>query len=376
MGFKIAMKEVSMKSLTLKPSLLVYALFLWVFTALVCPKVAVATETDSYTYSYIDLEDSAEKLNQVTNQLLKEVVSQVNAEVLRNKKNTGKTSTDTDIEFYFSHYFAKLMFQGTVADNVFSQFETCIDSNSCSGWPYFERIALLPSESIYFEADYSMITKKYVASNIKACGVRFSTDKISHFFKDGFRYYNGSKDSGYASTEKQVERYSILFEQYEMGGLATGVYSKADIYANLQGYRFFNNILSKYLIKNRDGTVQIKDIDLCDYIDSKFDERLNTNVYTKKDKLEALNKAKNKRRSPSPTDPSREEILARKHHPGQLTPLERLLMNTYISLLGTGSGEMKTARQIMFTLPVLRQSRLPSRIQNDGRILPIYLDNF
>src|SRR5690606_10511655 len=118
---------------------------------------------DAYTYAHIELEDSAAKVNAKLNEILQNVAARINQ--LRGLQRMN----DTDIEFHFSQFYFEEMFSDDLAADVFSDFEICIDSNRCENWPEFERVYVYPEESIYYEADYSKITKKYIASTINLC---------------------------------------------------------------------------------------------------------------------------------------------------------------------------------------------------------------
>jgi len=75
-------------------------------------------------------------------------------------------------------------------------------------------------------------------------GVRFGTDKISHFVSNGWRYrskYLRALERGLSETEAEAAaiRWGILEERTGTGLLVDGVFSPGDLEANLAGMRFY-----------------------------------------------------------------------------------------------------------------------------------------
>ncbi len=208
-------------------------------------------------------------------------------------KPSIKQQADNHVEQMLAQAYYDLFFFDNAAKDAFSIFEVCIDTGQCEHpWATIERIALLPGESVYFQADYSIFSKKFLASQIQACGVRFSTDKLTHMFKDGFNYFNYAR-SHPDFNSADVELLSALQERLGMGGLTTGVISHADVSANLAGFRLLQDIFNHQITRNqRTGMLSYHPINLCNYISDDFDETHNTNTFvaaTKK--IKALKKA-------------------------------------------------------------------------------------
>jgi len=313
---------------------------------LACPIMSKATEPDSYTYSCIKLEDSSAKINDKLNQILREVVSEINQSLAKNSKSSIK-------ELFSYHYFKK-MFVDDYGQDAFSVFEMCIDTNRCEGWPYFERIALYPKESVYFESNYSRLTKKYLASNIEACGVRFSTDKLTHMLKDGFRYFYGKNKFGLS--DEDVLRISKFSETSIMGVKSTGVYSAADIVANVQGVHFFENLMNKHFVKQPNKSLQFKSVNICEFIDSNFDERVLKNVYP--EKSNELKIAIQKRINQC-SEQNREVVLARTHEALSITGTEKAIV-TFKNISEIINPDAKMLKRIMDNFyPSVKEDRYP-----------------
>lgn len=303
---------------------------------LTCPIVSPATETDSYTYSCIKLEDSSRKINFKLNEILRDMVSRINGDISRAKK-----PNDINIKNSFSYYYYKEMFVDDYGADAFSVFETCIDTNKCEGWPYFERVSVNPEESIYFETDFSHLSKKYLASNIEACGVRFSTDKLTHMLKDGFRYFYAKNYFGLNNAD--ILRISKYSESTIMGLKSTGVYSPADTIANIKGVEFFENLLAKHLLKQKNGLVQFRDVEICDFINPNFDERNLKNSYVNKSQI--LQSAIEKRILQC-SDSDREKILSRTHDPKSIENSEKAMV-TFRNISEIFNSDARMLKKIM-----------------------------
>lgn len=98
------------------------------------------------------------------------------------------------------------------------------------------------------------------SSTIKAHGVYFGTDKLSHFHHMGMFYYDTyraflregktNKDA-LAATIAQYSDAGIIGENALLGFIPTGVYSNADLVANLCGFKFYQNITEPVTLKGR-----------------------------------------------------------------------------------------------------------------------------
>ncbi|MCB9060082.1 MAG: hypothetical protein H6622_01000 [Halobacteriovoraceae bacterium] len=229
-----------------------------------------ATETDNYTYSDIDLEDSKEKINSIFNDDLDDIVFDLNVKLGGRFKDFTSIS-DTQIELSLSGIYLEKLGK----DPFFHPYEECINHGVCRGVK-IERILIRPNESIF--SKYNPVATTFVASTINMCGVRFGVDKISHLLMDAFAFYNATKDKRFNISKEDVLKYSDALESGGYGTKFTGVYSYSDIEANRKGVDLFYDLFSgqkNYLVRDKKGRLKInKKVDLCDYVDKKFDERI------------------------------------------------------------------------------------------------------
>lgn len=130
------------------------------------------------------------------------------------------------------------------------------------------------------------------------CGQNIGLDKLSHFFGDGFLMHEQFRRGKLRSLD-DVIKLSDLFERTTMGLEFTGVYSKADIVANVQGVKFFNKLTSgeSLIVGSKSVSFNLEKFKLCDYFTDDFSENKHPNVYRflGKRALEANKRKKAKR---------------------------------------------------------------------------------
>ena len=119
---------------------------------------------------------------------------------------------------------------------------------------------------------------RVLSPNIKVTGkkkksFRIGVDKLGHFAQQGYEYWELVTRKG--KTIKEAKSYGSLTEigKYGLGEdmpFGTGVYSFADLEANLQGYKFY-----KWLETSAPSST----FALKDYVSQKWNEEINVNSY-------------------------------------------------------------------------------------------------
>jgi hypothetical protein len=118
------------------------------------------------------------------------------------------------------------------------------------------------------------------ASTIQLAGVLLGTDKIDHFWVQGYDYFRVSKDG--LEPERAI-RWGTRTELGIWGEATTGVFSYADLAANYDGYQFYATLLSptSSIVRDEEGCVRmVRPFDWAEWIDWHYDEALNPSVYT------------------------------------------------------------------------------------------------
>jgi len=236
-----------------------------------------ASESDPWTYAYIPLADSAGLVSERLAVSIQSVIDRINAA----QAAGPRALDDTGLEFAFFAEFRS----AHIRDVTWGQFELCIGTNDCPGWSRFERIQMYPEESVYHAAQWRFIPARFhLASIVNVCGVRMGTDKLTHFFDDGFHYFNGLRSRRKNLDPEDIRRLSMAFERAYMGTRITGIVSRADIEANLAGVEFYGEFFAgaaPIIGRSLGGRlVMLRNPDVCDYVTRQFYERILPNEYT------------------------------------------------------------------------------------------------
>ena len=235
-----------------------------------------ASESDPWTYAYIPLADSATLISDRLENLIQTVIDKTNTSYSK-----GPPPEDIELEFKFFTEFRS----SHIRDVAWGVFERCIGTNSCPGWPQFERIQMYPEESVYHAAQWRYIPSRFhLASIVRVCGVRMGADKITHLFDDGFHYFNAIRSERKDFNLEDIKTLSLAFERSYMGTRLTGILSYADVEANLAGVQFYSDFFggpSPMIGRNADGLlILLRKPEICDYVSEDFDERNLPNDFT------------------------------------------------------------------------------------------------
>lgn len=241
-----------------------------------CGKSAYASESDPWTYAHIPLTDSAVLVSAQLENSIQVVIDTINSAPVAELRSLD----DTALEFAF---FAEFRSQH-IRDVTWGMFEKCIGTNNCSDWPRFERIQMYPKESVYHAARWRFIPSRFhLASIIQVCGVRMGADKLTHFFDDGFHYFNALRSKRKRLEPEDIRQLSMVFEKSYMGTRLTGIVSRADVEANLAGVQFYSDFFiadSPMIGRDRNGRLlMLRKPDICDYITAQYDERILPNEF-------------------------------------------------------------------------------------------------
>lgn len=118
------------------------------------------------------------------------------------------------------------------------------------------------------------------ASTIRIGDVLLGTDKIDHFLVEGYNYYRLAGDGG--TREKYAVWYGTISEFTFYGYVGSQTFSFADLKANWDGYRFYEQLLSPSSVIQRgaDGCVhRVANFRWEDMVNFEYDEVLNPSVY-------------------------------------------------------------------------------------------------
>ena len=232
-----------------------------------------AAEVDSFTDRRA-LKDSAPALNTLVNAWMDEAL------VAANKPPLMGESPKCDPARLYEELEKKL--GGFVVGHV----EAAVNEDEA-----IDKIVVPYERSIYRDIDFraspTVAMTHRLATLVRVGDVYLGTDKFGHFFSEGYTYFKLYKDAG----PDAPLAFGELSETTFFGQMTTGVYSYADLTANLNGLRFWNAVLGEREDPFNQGKVQnpyvqcvddrwqrVRDFDWRDYVDDAWDEAKNCNA--------------------------------------------------------------------------------------------------
>lgn len=260
--------------------------YFWGLSVCLAVVTAHGAEVDNFTSKHLNLPDRAHELNDLANRYLDNAIVAVN--------NAGLGCNE------------EVLFQGL--KQVFANHSQSLFVKDILAQTHFPVMYLKRNDSVYREwkayDGYILASNRASMSDlalsplIKIGDRDVGVDKLEHMFGMGHKYYRAYY--GKNTSIDKVLSNGILWEKTLLGGnmFATGVFSYADLSANFNGMRFWNNMLlknddilgSQY---NRGPYVQCagnqwvvnksKPIDFKDYVDESFDESVNCSKMATRD---------------------------------------------------------------------------------------------
>jgi hypothetical protein len=114
-----------------------------------------------------------------------------------------------------------------------------------------------------------------MASYFKMGGLVIGSDKLTHFFAQGYEYIEVERETG---STVQAIKDGIEMEKTKYGLSANGIYSYGDLSANYCGYCFWKHLTHPeqgYFQKCNGCWVQIRKFCWCRYVNPAWDEAIN-----------------------------------------------------------------------------------------------------
>lgn len=119
-----------------------------------------------------------------------------------------------------------------------------------------------------------------VGDTIRLAGSLVGTDKLGHFFSQGFKYFK-SHLAGWP--ESKVLWRGRFNERWLFGQLTTSTYSNADLVANYEGYLFYRSLFENDVVPGKPAIVRFRDgraeltrtFAWSDHVNDYWDEALN-----------------------------------------------------------------------------------------------------
>ena len=231
---------------------------------LLAPFVA-AFETDQYNLPPQPLGDIGDELSEYVEQNIKKAVEKINAEVIRRQSclenpavkvrspNCGSAEKErARLAFLRSDEAIVREIYNPLGGGIFpfTRSATWVETHQFRATPALYKTNYL--NSIYFTIPTNYFT---ISPTVKVYGAQFGTDKIAHFFQQGYAYYKISeRAASKGSAPDEAARKAILWgqktERTYYGTMVSGVYSNADLAANYVGMLFYQGLTRELKIKD------------------------------------------------------------------------------------------------------------------------------
>ncbi|MCB9060764.1 MAG: hypothetical protein H6622_04515 [Halobacteriovoraceae bacterium] len=207
----------------------------------------ICAEIDSFTTreEVMELDDATDVINNYFNQKISQAVELANSEIEEDKEDLEGRSDFCNPENLYEA-LEKKIFQTTIGLKGYS-LDTKLRNLL---YPYTVETPL--EYSMYRNVNFFQgmsLNLKGLSSVVNIGGMVIGLDKLGHFFAEGKSYFEiAYLDSDEFYNESTPEfgsavNWGIDKESGKFGLITTGVYSHADLVANFNGMRFWNDVL-------------------------------------------------------------------------------------------------------------------------------------
>ena len=123
---------------------------------------------------------------------------------------------------------------------------------------------------------------------IEIDGIRLGTDKLSHFFSNGWRYYrrylrHRQRGASQTEAERRATRPGVWYEKNILGYALSGVFSIGDMEANHEGMLFFRSLCegdAARLVRDEGRWRLARPFDVREHVSPEWDESYRVSVYS------------------------------------------------------------------------------------------------
>ncbi len=274
-------------------------------------RTVVAFETDQYNLPPQPLADIGDEVSEYTEQNLRKAVDKINAEIIQRQsclennavkpKKVECDSPDRErakLEFLRSNDAVAREVYNLLGSGFipFTKSGTWMDSHQFKAQPARYKTSYSKSIFLVFPTDYLTIS-----STVNIYDTQFGTDKIAHFFQQGYSYYKIYKraiDKGFAPDKaaQKAIRWGQMTERTFYGTLISGVYSNADLCANYVGMKFYlglarpikiGDVTKPAVLQLKNGvwtfdeSTNLRKVLIKPFLSNHLNEALNPSIFTK-----------------------------------------------------------------------------------------------
>ena len=287
----------------------------------------LAAEVDQFSKRHLPLEDASPLINKHAREYLAQALEELNQKEQCSLEQKDERKLYNKLEHIFSNHIKGQLVKDMLYTDLYPKNVIPIEESIYKYWTkkngflLATRIGKMNSYAIYPE--------------IRVGDVRIGVDKFEHFFAMGARHFREYYFHQYSL--EFILNFDYFIEKNGLGGnsWATGVMSYGDMAANMNGIRFWNNILQKHsdllgaqynygpYVLCQDGKWIInpeKELDLRDYIDDSMDEGINCSAFANEKGVEVFKKSlkelgfiTSQRDNPCPLEPEKFQALKEKY---------------------------------------------------------------
>ncbi len=256
------------------------AILLWpIISGVFITGIVCAAEVDSFTNRH-ELADSRVVLNKVVNSWLAEAI------ITANERSLFQIGDKKGIDYCNQVRLFEAL-KDKLTGFIVGKLESLVTDSAD-----LDTIRVEFDKSIYRDLEFSesptiSLTGR-LAVLLRVGDVYLGADKFGHFFTEGFSYY----EMYTAVDQYSALQFGDLTESTLYGELTTGVFSYADLAANLNGLRFWNSVLglkpdpisgsavTKPLVQCVDKKWKLTEtFDWRTYVDPTWDEAINCSAF-------------------------------------------------------------------------------------------------
>ena len=215
--------------------------------SLVQVPAAWAFETDQYNLPPVPLADIGDEVAEYTAENIRAAVIKINKEI-EEPQNCHSQRCETEN----AERMAYLRSESAVAREVYKRLGYGLIVFAKAGsWMDSHRFRAQPAryKTSYRRSIYASLPTNYftISPTVNLYGTNMGTDKIAHFFQQGYTYYKiFTRELSKGSTEldaiDKATAWGKMTEHTYYGTLVGGVFSNADLAANYAGMKFYEGL--------------------------------------------------------------------------------------------------------------------------------------
>lgn len=206
-------------------------------------------ETDQYNLPPTPLADIGGEVYEYTLENITKAIEKVNAQI-REKQSClerpkcEKSAARKKLEYLRSDAAVARAIYDRLGYGIiaFARAGNWINSHKFRAQPARYKTSYRDSIFVWIPTDYLTISP-----TVNIYGTYLGTDKIAHFFQQGYQYYRIAgreiaKGASVRAGESKAIAWGRFTENTYYGTLVGGVFSNADLFANLIGMRFYEGL--------------------------------------------------------------------------------------------------------------------------------------